>query len=208
MMITYRMWVQNNTGNPFANVQNPEMFGGIGNLSTLMQMKYGKFYLREEYTMTEMQNLIKFVESLNSYKYNTLYNTTNKEYNPIENYNMTESELIDDNTIATPNTTVTTTTEGSNNSSTSTTTFDDTANMRPTGSDQSSQTGTSTSTQSGTDKTDKTVTRELTRSGNIGVTTTQQMLEQERNLATLNMCETFVDDCAEMLLIHGKMNIL
>lgn len=50
------------------------------------------------------------------------------------------------------------------------------------------------------DNTD-TGTRDLTRSGNIGVTTSQQMIEQERQLATLNIVRVICDHVIDAIAI-------
>lgn len=61
-----------------------------------------------------------------------------------------------------------------------------------------------TVTESKTDSTEKenesTTTHELTRSGNIGVTTTQQMLQSERDLWEWNFYNNFLFPCADRVL--------
>ena len=132
------------------------------------------------------QEFVKLVKShllLNSYKYSGLYKTTLLEYNPIENYSMTE---IGTDT-RTPNLT---TTDNSNigsqsNSTTSTDsvspydtqTFTD-SNKTVVSENNGARTDSNTRTESGTD----TTTHDFKRSGNIGVTTSQQMLERERKV--------------------------
>ena len=132
------------------------------------------------------QEFVKLVKShllLNSYKYSGLYKTTLLEYNPIENYSMTE---IGTDT-RTPNLT---TTDNSNigsqaNSTTSTDsvspydtqTFTD-SNKTVVSENNGARTDSNTRTESGTD----TTTHDFKRSGNIGVTTSRQMLERERKV--------------------------
>ena len=70
------------------------------------------------------------------------------------------------------------------------------------------QTGTLTTNQKLTSMyTDKTAehsdgtTHSLTRSGNIGVTTTQQMIEQERNVARFNIIKEFCDELSQFIVL-------
>lgn len=64
-----------------------------------------------------------------------------------------------------------------------------------TGKDTTTHTGTDTTTHKGSN----TITHHLERSGNIGVTTTQQMLEQERNIADFSTIEIFFNDIAKAI---------
>ena len=66
-----------------------------------------------------------------------------------------------------------------------------------TGTIADANTGTDTST-SGTRK--DTGKRDLTRSGNIGVTTTQQMIEQERNVANFSFIKIIANDIKNIIL--------
>lgn len=45
------------------------------------------------------------------------------------------------------------------------------------------------------------IERELTRHGNIGVTTTQQMIEQERRIASMNLCRIVANDIIHAICI-------
>lgn len=129
-----------------------------------------------------------------------MYTALYKEYNPIENYNMIETEETTntltnnlqnsnnvENVYGARESTINTT--GTDSATDSVTTFDS-ANYNPSNKTESNATGnstttdnahtdtaTSTATNTGTATTDN--DRVLTRSGNIGVTTTQQMLESE-----------------------------
>ena len=132
------------------------------------------------------QEFVKLVKShllLNSYKYSGLYKTTMLDYNPIENYSMTESGTD----IRTPNMTTTDSTNvGEQSNSTTSTdsvspydtqTFTD-SNKTVVLENNGARTDSNTRTESGTE----TTTHEFKRSGNIGVTTSQQMLESERKV--------------------------
>lgn len=132
------------------------------------------------------QEFVKLVKShllLNSYKYSGLYKTTLLEYNPIENYSMTE---IGTDT-RTPNITITDSTnigEQSNNTTSTdsvspydTQTFTD-SNKTIVSENNGARTDSNTRTESGT----YTTSHEFKRTGNIGVTTSQQMIDSERKL--------------------------
>ena len=132
------------------------------------------------------QEFVKLVKShllLNSYKYSGLYKTTLLEYNPIENYSMTE---IGTDT-RTPNITITDSTkigEQSNNTTSTdsvspydTQTFTD-SNKTIVSENNGARTDSNTRTESGT----YTTSHEFKRTGNIGVTTSQQMRDSERKL--------------------------
>lgn len=156
----------------------------------------------------------KIVYNLNKNKYIKLVNTEIAEYNPIENYSMTENETGN----RTPNLTRTsqgTASESGTNSTTnntsatstdSNTSFDSTTfynNAKTETTDNSTVTGENTATntsnvtinETGTEQT----VREITRKGNIGVTTSQQMLEQERAIADFSTVKVFFEDVAKLL---------
>ena len=156
----------------------------------------------------------KIVYNINKTKYIKLVATEIAEYNPIENYSMSETA----NETRTPN--LTRTAEGtasesgtnkannttSNTSTDSNTSFDSTAfvnnskneltgTANTTGENTAKSNSTVTSKETGTEQT----TNELTRKGNIGVTTTQQMLEQERAIADFSTIKVFFEDVAKLL---------
>ena len=144
------------------------------------------FLTSQKEVQNAYQEFVKLVKShllLNSYKYTGLYKTTLLEYNPIENYSMTESGTD----TRTPNITTTDTTNigAQANSTTSTDsvspydtqTFTD-SNKTIVAENNGARTDSNTRTESGTE----TTTHEFKRSGNIGVTTSQQMIESERKV--------------------------
>lgn len=156
----------------------------------------------------------KIIYNLNKNKYIKLIATETVEYNPIENYSMTESETgkrtpnLSRSSEGTANQSGTNS-ESNNTSATSTdsnTSFDSTsfynnAKNETTGNSTASgeNSATSSSTvnirETGTEQTE----REMTRKGNIGVTTTQQMLEQERAVADFSTVKVFFEDVAKLL---------
>ena len=222
----------------FLDFQYYGNISGNKNISPLVK----KFMGGNELTSLEISTLASLIYNLNSVTWAKEWATLSAEYNPIENYSMTEIMKDDetvieygkthtrtDNTlqtrtpnltetttpdleeVETPDTEEVTTPDLTNTNSNSVYGFNSSEAV-PTGEQSATSTGTSTKTLSGTntkttsgtntvtetgsetvadtgtvtdaDTGDDTHTRnyELTRSGNIGVTTSQQMLESERNL--------------------------
>ena len=139
------------------------------------------------------------------HEYDKLVDTLSLEYNPIENYSMTEKGTD----TRTPN--ITQTNKGVNTNTvgvdTSITTGKTTFNKSDSfiNDTKTTNTGTNTDTQDinttvTTAGTEKTV-HEFTRSGNIGVTTSQQMIESERQLAMFSVVDLFVKAIADIILI-------
>ena len=139
------------------------------------------------------------------YEYDKLVDTLSLEYNPIENYSMTEKGTD----TRTPN--ITQTNKGINTNTvgvdtsitTGKTTFDKSDSFI--NDTKTTNTGTNTDTQDinttvTTAGNEKTV-HEFTRSGNIGVTTSQQMIESERQLAMFSVVDLFVKAIADIILI-------
>ena len=139
------------------------------------------------------------------YEYDKLVDTLSLEYNPIENYSMTEKGTD----TRTPN--ITQTNKGINTNTvgidtsitTGKTTFDksdsfinDTKTTN-TGTNTDKQDINTTVTTAGTEKT----IHEFTRSGNIGVTTSQQMIESERKIAVFSVVDLFIKAIADIVLI-------
>ena len=139
------------------------------------------------------------------YEYDKLVDTLSLEYNPIENYSMTEKGTD----TRTPNITqtnkgVNTNTVGVDTSiTTGKTTFDKSNSFI--NDTKTTNTGTNTDTQdinttvttAGNEK----IVHEFTRSGNIGVTTSQQMIESERQLAMFSVVDLFAKAIADIILI-------
>lgn len=139
------------------------------------------------------------------YEYDKLVDTLSLEYNPIENYSMTEKGTD----TRTPN--ITQTNKGKNTNTvgldtsitTGKTTFDKSDSFI--NDSKTTNTGTNTDTQDidttvTTAGNEKTV-HEFTRSGNIGVTTSQQMIQSERELAMFSVVDMFVKAIADIILI-------
>lgn len=104
--------------------------------------------------------------------------TLSAEYNPIENYSMTE-EMTDDETVSEYGKVHTREDNLKDESKTAVYGFNST-DPSDTGAGETTRTGVVTDRDSGEDTHTRNYTR--TRSGNIGVTTSQQMLQSERDL--------------------------
>ena len=198
-------------------------------------------------TAEAREKLADIILDLNTPNFSRLWATLSAQYNPISNYDMTESEsethataygktqqrtdnLSHGHTASetrtpnltttdagtesatrTPNVTETRTPNTTENQTTGIYGFNssnasnsDTAQKTETGTETRGTTGTDTDTgtvttsDSGRDTT--TVTRTLTRSGNIGVTTSQQMLQSERELWAWNFFNDVVFPAVDHVL--------
>lgn len=140
----------------------------------ILKVEYRDKYLAEEFQTMENSNIntfvAKFLESKASIL-DKLYETTQLVYDPIENYNMSESGTDTGATVA-----------SASNSNSATSYNSTTPNL--TDNSESHSGAESSSTHS------------LTRSGNIGVTTSQQMIQQEREVAAYD----FLHSVAEMIV--------
>ena len=144
--------------------------------------------------------------------WNALYKTLSLEYNPIENYSMTETENVQDTHRGTLES------DGSDtNTNTENTIVNDTSNNQLWGFNSTDSVnsdkqigdttknidGSMNATHKNTDTETKDITsdRTLKRSGNIGVTTSQQMIESERQLWLWNFFESVFSDIDKILVL-------
>ena len=135
--------------------------------------------------------------------------TETLKYDPIENYSMTESGTDVRTPDLVSNTTASGTSSG-NATDTSTTTsavttYDNTADFINQNKGTSDTTTTTSAENSSTGKTTTTgtekTTHEFKRSGNIGVTTSQQMIQSEREVADFSALAQFVTDIANIICL-------
>lgn len=171
-----------------------------------------------QYGNRELYNSLEFVNELNvekieliktyilsemlasQYKWEHIIETTKVSYNPTENYNMVEEETTNDNKKEHDNLTIENGERKSNFSTTNTVAPYDAETFY----NESKQDGNTTETShTDTDKreytTENELKRKLTRSGNIGVTTTQQMLESERRLADYSVIKQIAHSVANCI---------
>ena len=155
--------------------------------------------------MTKLIGIIKMFTKANDYKFATLLRSITQEYKPLENYNMTETSndtvkhkpdgLTDIVTTSGTDTTSGTTVNKVSPYDTDATTTDGEANSN--GSSTSSITA-ETTIKNGYNDTN---THSLTRSGNIGVTTSQEMLQSERDIAMFSIIEEYFKELNKNILI-------
>lgn len=219
-LITLNEWVENfpTISTIFDKVSTNLKLFTIFSSSEMFSYFVNKFGERDFYkyydteNMTNNTNMIKQASDYialygksHKYEYDKLVDTLSLEYNPIENYSMTEKGTD----TRTPNITqtnkgVNTNTVGVDTSiTTGKTTFDKSNSFI--NDTKTTNTGTNTDTQDinttvTTAGNEKTV-HEFTRSGNIGVTTSQQMIESERQLAMFSVVDLFVKAIADIILI-------
>ena len=127
--------------------------------------------------------------------WNRIANALFSDYNPISNYDMKEHE---DNAV---NSKVVTTTKDNITDNKLAGFNSDDDNLATT---QKSENN-SEVTSEGSDE-DNTSSRDLTRSGNIGVTTSQQMIESELELRKKNIYEIIYSDLDKLLFLDYYIN--
>lgn len=192
----------------FTILSSDEMFFYFAN--KFGERDFYKYYDNENTTsntnmVKQASDYIALYGKSHKYEYDKLVDTLSLEYNPIENYFMTEKGTD----TRTPN--ITQTNKGKNTNTvgldtsitTGKTTFDKSDSFI--NDSKTTNTGTNTDTQDidttvTTAGNEKTV-HEFTRSGNIGVTTSQQMIQSERELAMFSVVDMFVKAIADIILI-------
>lgn len=175
-------------------------------------------------TVDNLTTIGHLIEQMYTEKWKGLYKTITLSYNPIENYNMTESENTE--TDFTNNQTNNSTTQNKNNlSQTDTSTVQNTSNVdmqtygfnSSTAVDKDKNSSTDDTTNNYTSSSENTMNmtnqntssenvnnntkRTLNRSGNIGVTTNQTMIKQERALWDWNYYNTVFKDIDNLLTL-------
>ena len=164
------------------------------------------------------------IEQMYTEKWKGLYKTITLSYNPIENYNMRESENTE-NDFTNNQSANSKTQNTANTSQTDTSTVQNTSNVdmqtygfnSSTAIDKDKNSSTDDTTNNYTSSSENTVNmtnentlstnvnndtkRTLNRSGNIGVTTTQTMIKQERALWDWNYYNTVFKDIDNLLTL-------
>ena len=197
----------------FSNVHFFEPLGISSNeVYTIFTIKYFNFiYISDD--LTELGSIISNLSEIYNNEYTTKVSLLLTDYNPIENYNSSETETSTNETTTTSGTENTTTTT---TNSTTENTGETTNKVSPYDSENFSNdnnsNSSSTSTVNGTDSTsitdsgnissNGTLTRTLTRKGNIGVTTTQQMIESEYELRAKNLVFEFLEKVSKFILLE------
>ena len=197
----------------FSNVHFFEPLG-ISSLEvyTIFTIKYFNFiYISDDFT--ELGSIISNLSEIYNNEYTTKVSMLLMDYNPIENYNSTETEsTTSENTTTSGNENTTTTTTNSTTENTGETTNKVSPYDSENFSNDNNSNSSNTSTVNGTDSTsitdsgnissNGTLTRTLTRKGNIGVTTTQQMIESEYELRAKNLVFEFLEKVSKFILLE------
>ena len=170
------------------------------------------------------QQMAEAVLSVYNTAWSYQYKALTADYNPIHNYDSVENSTdthdytgtqtmehdVTKNNTDTPD--ITRTSNGSNDSAGSLYGFNSTspvpsdeANGKSQSTDKETGTVTSNGTENGTntrtDNLKETITHELTRSGNIGVTTSQQMIESELELRKKQFYNIMIHDIINFLCL-------
>ena len=197
----------------FSNVHFFEPLG-ISSLEvyTTFTIKYFNFiYISSD--VTEVASIISNLAEIYNNEYTTKVSMLLMDYNPIENYNSTETETStseNSTTSGNENTTTTTTNSTSENSGETTNkvspydneNFNNDNNTTTTNTSTGNATDTTTINDSGNMSSNGTSSRTLTRKGNIGVTTTQQMIESEYELRAKNLVFEFLEKVSKYILLE------
>lgn len=173
----------------------------------------------ERLTTEQVNELAEILFSIYGVKWKKLYDILLLEYNPIQNYDMEEEETPNITKTETPNITkqrgtktntdyqvdteqtVENSIYGFNSSSPVPSADGSGNNTVRTHGDKNNNTVDETETETGSRTETETGTRKLTRKGNIGVTTSQQMIESEIALWDWNFFNTVFDDVDRELTI-------
>lgn len=176
-------------------------------------LRYSNFkYISED--KNEIKSYIDILSKIYTNRFTKSVSALLSDYNPIENYNSTETEtleIIGENS-ATSQTSTTATGETTNNTTGETTetlspydseNFNNNSKNRSSGNttENSSSTDISSNNMSGTSS--QSNNRTLKRSGNIGVTTSQQMIQSEIELRKNNLINDFFNIVQNYILLHN-----
>ena len=197
----------------FSNVHFFEPLGvSSSEVYTTFTIKYFNFiYISDDFT--EIGSIISNLSEIYNNEYTTKVSMLLMDYNPIENYNSSETETsTSENTTTSGNENTTTTTTSSTTENSGETTNKVSPYDSENFSNDNNSNSSNTSTVNGTDSTsisdsgnissNGTVTRTLTRKGNIGVTTTQQMIESEYELRAKNLVFEFLEKVSKFILLE------
>ena len=197
----------------FSNVHFFEPLG-ISSIEvyTIFTIKYFNFiYISSD--VTEVASIISNLAEIYNNEYITKVSMLLMDYNPIENYNSTETETTTTENATTTgkeNTTTTTTNSTTENSGDTTNkvspydseNFNNDNNTTTTSTTTGNTTDTTTINDSGNMSSNGSSSRTLTRKGNIGVTTTQQMIESEYELRAKNLVFEFLEKVSKFILLE------
>lgn len=176
-------------------------------------LKYSSFkYISDDYD--EIKSYVDILSKIYSNRFTKSVNALLTEYNPIENYNSTETENIEisgENSSTSENSTTATGENTTNTTGETTETlspydsenFNNNSKNNSSGvtTEKSSSSDSSNNTMSGTSS--QSNNRTLKRSGNIGVTTSQQMIQSELELRKNDLINDFFNIVQNYILSHN-----
>lgn len=144
-----------------------------------------------------LKSLIRVWSKISQYTWARLAATLTAEYNPIENYDRMEE--WQDNSIN--NSRYTNSTNNTSNGSTKEQVYGYNNLNTPADNSASTSSSTSADTSDSAGNTTSTGSRKGRAHGNIGVTTTQKLLESERRVAMFNFYDAVIRDFQKRFLI-------
>ena len=227
------LWTWENLYNILANLSDIEAIPTTANdqqniayeWDSLMANRYVSPYLYQwvKGNIDEV-HIAEYLTATFGDKWNKMYDVMTEEYNPLDNYNMHETEHLDDikDESTTGSSSASSSYEDASESSNSgtndvtvtdqvygfdsSTAADAAKNVtdgETSGSGSTSSDGSSSSEgeSSSTYTTDNDKDRELTRAGNIGVTTSQQLIQAELELRKTIVLNTIRDDIVSVLTL-------
>lgn len=182
-------------------------------LYLLWLLRYSNFkYISDD--KNEIKSYIDILSKIYSNRFTKSVNVLLAEYNPIENYNSSETESIEISGENSSTSEISTTSSGETASNTTGETIEtlspyDSENFNNNSKNNSS--GVTTENSSSSDNSSNTMTgrtsqsnnRTLKRSGNIGVTTSQQMIQSEIELRKNDLINDFFNIVQNYILFHN-----
>lgn len=144
-----------------------------------------------------LKTLIATWSNTSQYTWEHLAETLKAEYNPIENYDSTETATD----VFTGTTKTNATSNASNNESGKTQVYGYNNLTTPADDSASTSTSASNSTSDSAGTNTSTTSHDSRVHGNIGVTTTQQLLQSEREVAMFNIYDSICKDFQKRFLI-------
>lgn len=176
-------------------------------------VRYSNFkYISDD--KSEIKLSIDVLSKIYSERFTKSVNALLTEYNPIENYNSTETESIEISGENSSTSEISTTSSGENTTNTSGETTEtlspyDSENFNNNSKNNSS--GLTSELLSSSDNSSNTMSaftsqsnnRTLKRSGNIGVTTSQQMIQNEIELRKNDLINDFFNIVQNYILLHN-----
>lgn len=188
------------------NIQSSDLY-------LMWVLKYSSFkYISDD--VDEIKRYVDILSKIYSNRFTKSVSVLLADYNPIENYNSTETENIE---ISGENSATSEISTNSSGESTSNTTGETTETLSPYDSEnfnnnsKNNSSGVTTETSSSSDNSSNTMSgtssqtnnRTLKRSGNIGVTTSQQMIQSEIELRKNDLINDFFNIVQNYVLLHN-----